>query len=54
MVLPGPAVQGEGEIWRIAERGQDMPGRSNQKHDRQPAEGTKPSPGFLDEKLVRN
>ncbi len=52
MVLAGPAVEGEGKIRRVAQRGQDVPGRGNQDHNQQPAERAKPSPRLRGKQLA--
>ena len=46
VILARPAVHGEREVRRIAQRGQHMPGHRDQQNDRQPAEGMQPLPGL--------
>ncbi len=45
-------MQGKGKIRRVAQRGQDVPGRSNQDHNQQAAERAKPLPGPRGEELA--
>src|SRR5229473_7274824 len=52
VVLAGPAVEGEGKIRRVAQRGQDVPGRGNQHHNQQAAERAKPLPGLRGKQLA--
>ena len=46
VILPRPAVKREGEIRRIAQRRQNVPGRGDEQDDQQSAEGMQPSPGW--------
>ncbi len=54
VILAGRAVHGEVEIRRIAQRGQHMPGRRDQQHDREPAKRLQPLPGLAARKLPRD
>ena len=50
-VLAGPAVEGEIEIGRVAEGGQDVPGGGDQEDEEKAAEGVEPLPGAAGDRL---
>ena len=53
VILPGSTVETEGEVRRIAEGGEDVPGRGDEKNDKRSGERVEAFPDCAREELVR-